>query len=242
MQSKFDTLYTPSQVFTVLSSALLLVSLLPLCTQSVDNEVDQNTLYRITEFFRQTYEIGQFAVTINVPMNQCENGFIPSTSPVFLTQDRNVNVKIIISVDNYPVYNGIELIAAGIQKTPTPAHSEFLLMNPLNASPLTVLLNKRNDGCVIFYTLNSPCINTCLSTTNWYNIIPGLDKLQAYQGIKAFAFSNIWIHDQNNINELKEKLQEIASRIPLYRCFGGACTLCGKPGSNAEINGACLNV
>ncbi len=185
------------------------------------------------------YEIGQYAVAINVPKDQCKNGFEPSTSPDFLKEDKNFeNVKNIISADETPVYKGKELIAAGVQKTPNTAHSEFLLMNPPNNSPLTYLLNKKKDGCVVFYTLNSPCMDSCLSGK--YNIIGGLNKLKAYKGIKAFAFKNIWSHDQKRQNELREKLKVIASRIPLYRCKTDMCTLCGEPGSTTEINKACL--
>ncbi|XP_016091766.1 uncharacterized protein [Sinocyclocheilus grahami] len=247
MQSRFNTQFSASSlqsvtdimVFIVLSRAFLLVSLLPLYSQSVEGEpVDIETLDKITKFFHQNYEIGQYAVAINVPKTQCENGFIPSTFPDFLKEDKNVNVKNIIRADEGPVYEGKELIAAGVQKTPNTAHSEFLLMNPPDNSPLTNLLNKRKDGCVVFYTLNSPCINTCLSGN--YKITGGLDKLKAYKGIKAFAFKNIWTQDQNRQDELREKLKVIASRIPLYRCKSKKCTLCGEPGSNTEINTACL--
>ncbi|XP_043072604.1 uncharacterized protein LOC122323037 isoform X2 [Puntigrus tetrazona] len=192
----------------------------------------------MTRFFHFNYEIGQYAVAINVPKNQCKKGFIPSKSPNFLKDDKKAEVKNIISADENPVYVGNELIAAGVQKKPNTAHSEYLLMNPPDNSPLTNLLNKRNDGCVVFYTLNSPCMNTCLSGK--YNIIGGLNKLKAYGGIKAFAFKNIWSQDQTRQDDLKEKLKLIASRVPLYRCNGNACTLCGEPGSDTEINVSCL--
>ncbi|XP_026142648.1 uncharacterized protein LOC113118006 [Carassius auratus] len=227
------------KVLILLSRALLLVSLLHLYSQSVECEsVDINTLHEITRFFHQNYEIGQYAVAINVPEDQCKKGFKPST---FLREDRNVDVKNIISAHTNPVYEGRELIAAGVQTTPNPAHSEFLLMNPPNKSPLTRLLNKRKNGCVVFYTLNTPCMNTCLNDRSKFNIIGGLNKLKNYMGIKAFAFKNIWNHDQNRTNELREKLQMIANRIPLYRCNSDICTLCGEPQSNIEINDGCLN-
>uniref|UniRef100_A0A672L478 Uncharacterized protein n=1 Tax=Sinocyclocheilus grahami TaxID=75366 RepID=A0A672L478_SINGR len=209
-----------------------------LYSQSVEGEpVDIETLAKITRFFSSEVsfhftevKVRQYAVAINVPKTQCENGFIPST---FLKEDKNVNVKNIISADERPVYEGKELIAAGVQKTPNTAHSEFLLMNPPNNSPLTNLLNKRKDGCVVFYTLNSPCMNTCLSGK--YKITGGLDKLKAYKGIKAFAFKNIWMQDQNRQDELSEKLKVIASRIPLYRCKSNKCTLCGEPGEKFAL-------
>ncbi|XP_052437494.1 uncharacterized protein LOC127976943 [Carassius gibelio] len=225
-------------VLIVLSRALLLVSLLHLYSQSVECEpVDINTLHEITRFFHQNYEIGQYAVAINVPKKQCKKGFKPSTSRDFLREDRNVDVRKIISADKNPVYEGKELIAAGVQTTPNPAHSEFLLMNPPDDSPLTRLLNKRKNGCVVFYTLNSPCMKTCLNDRGKFNIIGGLNKLKNYGGIKAFVFKNIWHHDRNRTNELREKFQMIASHIPLYRCEPENCTLCG---SNTQIKGACL--
>uniref|UniRef100_A0A8C2ATI7 Uncharacterized protein n=1 Tax=Cyprinus carpio TaxID=7962 RepID=A0A8C2ATI7_CYPCA len=228
-------------VCIVLSRALLVVSLLHLYSQSVECEsVDIKTLARITRFFHQNYEIGQYAVAINVPKNQCKKNFNPSTSRDFLNEDNNIDVRNIISAGEKPVYEGKELIAAGVQRTPNTAHSEFLLMNPPDNSPLTRLLNKRKNGCVVFYTLNSPCMNTCLRDHGRYNIKGGLNKLKAYKGIKAFAFKNIWNQDRNSTDGLRRKLKEIASRIPLYRCKFNKCTLCGKPGSNTQIKSACL--
>ncbi len=112
-------------------------------------------------------------------------------------------------------------------------------MNPPNNSPLTELMNRRNDGCVVFYTLNSPCINRCLNNNNHNkNIIPGLDRLSAYQGIKAFVYTYIYRHDQNKPN-LRQKLQMIANRVPLYRCNQQGCILCGGPGG--RVIDQCLN-
>ncbi len=135
------------------------------------------------------------------------------------------------------VYRGHELITAGHSNA---KHSEDLLMNPPNNSPLTELMNKRKDGCVVFYTLNTPCINRCLNNNNHNkNIIPGLDRLSAYQGIKAFVYTYIYRHDQNKTN-LHEKLQMIADRVPLYRCNQQGCILCGEPGPNTRVIDQCL--
>nr|XP_055053376.1 uncharacterized protein LOC129438604 [Misgurnus anguillicaudatus] len=215
---------------------LFLIWLLSISTRSTEAQ-DFNNLASITKFLDLNYDIGQYSAAINVPQEQCHD-FKPSTVN-FLKNDKGNNVKNIIKDETNPVYKGEELIAAGVQKPPHTAHSEFLLLNPANKSPLTYLLNKRNDGCVVFYTLNSPCMNTCL--TGKYNIIPGVDELKNYQGIKAFAFKNIWTHDQGE-PELKEKLKTIADRVPLYRCQNNKqCILCGEPNSNAEIPDACLS-
>lgn len=112
-------------------------------------------------------------------------------------------------------------------------------MNPPNDSPMTDLMNKNKDGCVIFYTFYSPCINTCLNSNHRRNIIQSLEELKAYQGIKAFVYNNIFGNDKNNRN-LGTKLREIASRVPLYRCTRDGCVLCGQPGPNTAVNNQCL--
>ncbi len=187
-------------------------------------------------FFSISYENGQYAVAINVPKEQCQSGFYPSNNN-FLKNDTSDKVKPKIQPGSKVVYEGTELIAAGRH---TDAHSEHLLMNPPKKSPLTSLMNKKKDGCVVFYTLISPCIDRCLNNNEKDNIIPGLDELQAYQGIKAFAYTHIYINDKNKTN-LNEKLQIIADRVPLYRCNPQGCILCGEPGSNEIVIDQCLN-
>lgn len=113
-------------------------------------------------------------------------------------------------------------------------------MYPPKGSPLTYLLNKKKDGCVVFYTLNSPCIDRCLNKKHKDNIIPGLDELKEYQGIKAFVYSNINTKDKGKEN-LREALKKIADRVPLYRCNQQGCILCGEPDSNVQVNNQCLN-
>lgn len=188
-----------------------------------------------------SYYVGQYAAAINVPIEQCQPSFEPSVKN-FLKSDPSENVKNVIRGDTNPVYTGTELIAAGVQAKPYPAHSEYLLLNPVNNSPLTHLLNKRKNACVVFYTLNSPCINTCLSGK--YNIIPGIDELKNYQGLKAFVFQNIWKHDQGEERkeQLRKKLKTIADRVTLFRCRNNTCILCGQPNSNEGIKEECLSV
>lgn len=188
-----------------------------------------------------SYQIGQYAAAINVPVEQCQPNFNPSTKN-FLTSDPSENVKNVIRGDTNPVYIGTKLIAAGVQTKPNPSHSEFLLLNPVNNSPLTHLLNKEKNACVVFYTLNSPCMNTCLNGK--YNIIQGVNELSNYQGMKAFVFKNIWTHDQgeDKKEQLRQNLKTIADRVPLFRCRNNACILCGEPNSINGIREECLTV
>ncbi|XP_051535230.1 uncharacterized protein LOC127429912 [Myxocyprinus asiaticus] len=141
--------------FTVSLSGLLLV-LLPLLTQSVQGEsVDIDTLARIINFFEQNYKRvdkdghpRQYATAINVQKKQCQELFIPSQEN-FLTQENAGNVKNAITDETNAVYQGTELIAAGTKKVVISKkkqynmHSESLLLNPADNSPMTNLLNKK---------------------------------------------------------------------------------------------------
>ncbi|XP_056329941.1 uncharacterized protein LOC130241959 [Danio aesculapii] len=217
-------------VFAVLSRVLLGIVLLS-DIQSVANEkVDINTLARIQRFFHFNYENGlQYAVAINVPKKQCRSRFFPSPAN-FLKNDPSEDVKPYIKRDSMEVYQGTELIAAGVHRN---AHSEHLLMNPPFNSPLTHLLNKRNDGCVVFYTLISPCVDKCLNSNV---VLSGLCELENYQGMKAFVYTYIYNKDQNKQN-LRNELQKIANRVPLYRCGRNGCIYCENTVIDACLNG-----
>ncbi|ROL43553.1 hypothetical protein DPX16_13484 [Anabarilius grahami] len=180
------------------------------------------------------YNNGQYAVAINVPQWQCQSGFTPKTSN-FLTHDPPATVRLNTRPNSMNVYRGTEVIAAGFHIN---AHSEHLLMHPTNNSPLTHLMNGMNR-CVVFYTLNSPCLNRCLNNNNLNNILQSLVELNAYQGIKAFVYTSIYTYDQNSPG-LRNGLQQIANRVPLYRCDRDNCILCGRPGSNIPVLEQCL--
>ncbi|XP_056329943.1 uncharacterized protein LOC130241961 [Danio aesculapii] len=207
-------------VFAVLSRVLLGIVLLS-DIQSVSNEeVDINTLASIRRYLTLNYGVSvQYA--INVPKEQCRRGFIPSSFN-FLTTDMSSDVKPYFQHESKEVYQGTELTAAVVRRD---ALYEHLLMNPPNNSPLTHLLNKRNDGCVVFYTYRfSPCVDGCLNSSV---ITAGLQELQNYQGMKAFVYTHIHKEDQNYQNLLNE-MKKIADRVPLYQCRGRSCMPCGN--------------
>uniref|UniRef100_A0A672NGT9 Uncharacterized protein n=1 Tax=Sinocyclocheilus grahami TaxID=75366 RepID=A0A672NGT9_SINGR len=163
----------------------------------------------------------QYATAINVPKDQCQQNFNPSQNN-FLTQEDAVNVKNAITDDTKALYQGAELIAAGTKKVVISKkkqynmHSESLLLNPADNSPMTKLLNKRKDGCSVFYTFESPCLDTCLDATGSHSILKALENWKEHDGIKAFVFKNFWKFDTNK--DLQTKFKQIVAHVPLYRC------------------------
>ncbi|CAM4550279.1 unnamed protein product [Leuciscus chuanchicus] len=229
--------------FTVFLSGLLLLFLLPDWTESVEDTVDIKTLARIINFFEKNYKRvdtdghpRQYATAINVPKDQCQQNFNLNT---FLTQEKAVNVKNAITDETNALYQGEELIAAGTKKQKKyNMHSESLLLNPADISPMSNLLNKRKDGCSVFYTFESPCVNTCLNLSSSHNIINALEKWKEHDGIKAFVFKDFWKFDIKK--DLQTAFKQIVAHVPLFRCVSeNECYACKGEG-NTPIDAHCL--
>ncbi|XP_042627685.1 uncharacterized protein LOC109104160 [Cyprinus carpio] len=184
----------------------------------------------------------QYATAINVPKHQCQKNFSPAQNN-FLTQEDAVNVRNALSDDTKALYQGAELIAAGTKKVVNKnkkynMHSESLLLNPADNSAMTKLLNKRKDGCSVFYTFESPCVDSCLNATRDHNILKGLENWKKHRGIKAFVFKNIWKRDLEK--NLQTILKQIVAHVPLYRCVSeNQCYACKGEG-NTPIDAHCL--
>ncbi|XP_066499887.1 uncharacterized protein [Hoplias malabaricus] len=211
---------------------LSLVCLLGLVCRSVEAEdVDINTLARIIQFFDNNYRqvekkdnieiVRQYAAAINVPKEQCQSGFVPDQNNFLKKEEEATNVKNKIYDPNLALYQGDELIAAGTLertegKKTYKRHSESTLMNPPDKSPMSTLLNKRKEGCVVFYTYNSPCVQTCIDINGNYNILKMLETWGKREELKAFVFKDIWKFDTRK--DLKENFKAITKYVPLYRC------------------------
>ncbi|KAL1261199.1 hypothetical protein QQF64_009026 [Cirrhinus molitorella] len=238
--------------FTIFLSRLLLLFLLPDWTESVENNtVDVNTLARIINFFEKNYKRvdgdghhRQYAVAISVPKHQCQPNFSPSNNS-FLTQENATNVKNAIANETNALYQGAELIAAGTRKVVISKkqqhnmHSESLLLNPADNSPMTKLLNKTKGGCSVFYTFDSPCVNTCLNATGNHSVIKALENWKKHAGIKAFVFKNFWKFDTHKKN-LQNEFKQIAAHVPLFRCVSETQCYACKGEGNTPINAQCL--
>ncbi|XP_051719357.1 uncharacterized protein LOC127495930 [Ctenopharyngodon idella] len=240
--------------FTVFLSGLLLLFLLSDWTESVeDDTVDINTLARIINFFEQNYKRvdkdghpRQYAIAINVPKHQCQQNFFPAQNN-FLPQEKVENVKNAINDETNALYQGSELIAAGTRKVVINKkkqynmHSESLLLNPVGNSPMTKLLDESKDSCSVFYTFDSPCVDTCLDATGSHSIIEALKNWKEHDGIKAFVFKNFWKFDEKDTKkDLQAEFKQIVAHVPLFRCVSeNECYACKGEG-NTPIDEHCL--
>ncbi|KAI4871402.1 hypothetical protein NFI96_009404, partial [Prochilodus magdalenae] len=208
----------------VLSGALsvLLLAVLPLFLRGTEaTGVDQNALARIISKIQKEYSPygeGQYAVAINVPVKYCSAGSNPDDGH-FLKNDKPDAAKRAMKGDAR-VYKGQELIGATRKQSTTKGflHSEYLLLRDPDEehSLMMNLLNKKKDGCVIFYTLNSPCIGTCLYEDGGRHILKALSMIKGRAN--AFVYTQIFHRDAKN-GELEEYLNNVHKEVPLYRCY-----------------------
>ncbi|XP_036413110.1 uncharacterized protein LOC118797915 [Colossoma macropomum] len=222
----------------VLSGTLsvFLLCLLSLSLRGTEAKVlDQNNLATIISYIQDTYgdEEKQFAVAINVPARKCTFGIKADQIDLLPYADAQT-VKAAMN-GAAKVYRGCQLI--GAKPKPIPGkrsnyHSEYLLLidsdppGPSSNGPaIRDLLENNPTGCLIFYTFNSPCVNTCSTPTKPYSIIPALEMFKNHAGPKAFVFHKVWQRDVNK-TQWEANMKEVNARVPLYRCDNGSCTLC----------------
>ena len=87
------------------------------------------------------------------------------------------------------------------------------------------LLKEVNEGCVVFYTYNSPCTKFCSNPNHCLNILDALDMFKEHKGPKAFVFTRVWRNDCDK--DISTNLKEVLKHVPLYRCDGNNCVACG---------------
>ncbi|XP_060759755.1 uncharacterized protein LOC132870186 [Neoarius graeffei] len=209
-----------------------------------NKDLDQNTLVSVIQFFHKNYDPdSQYAIAINVPKEQCA-GYVDNN---FLTKYPADNVKNGMNSDDR-LYTADELIAARPKKKKKfNIHSESILLRIPDSQgmvPMKRLLDRYSSGCVVFYTYNSPCVQTCTDPVGNYSILPALQQLfQNYNGPKAFVFTDIFRNDTQK-PQFAEQLKLVDDRIPLYRCIKGKqgqiteCFVCRD--SNRDIVEKCL--
>ncbi|XP_048866720.1 uncharacterized protein LOC125740059 [Brienomyrus brachyistius] len=253
-------------VHTGVLTGLLLLSLFS-SVLSVQ-KVDLNTLHRIIRVFETRFVQTpghQYAVAINVPAGQCGAGFNENN---FLSSEEANKVKNDLNDDTKRLYTGRQMVAAKPKGRGSNAiHSERILLMCEDSSqavtPMQNLLNTGDrNGCVVFYTYNSPCLDYCLNQVNdnnlknWekvqkekgkMNVPPAVEKcilnslsiLTNHPGPKAFVFSQVYDKDTKNTELLAPALKEVAEKVPLYKCNTNSCIECLD--NNNNFNSQCLS-
>ncbi|KAK2831101.1 hypothetical protein Q7C36_016187 [Tachysurus vachellii] len=202
---------------------------------STASGAEVKNLKKIIDHLQKTYGVkDQYALGINVLDKYCTSDDEPDKN--FLSQDKAEQVENGMKCRNH-IYNGKELVGARPKQSEGyNIHSEYLLLRGSDPSPMQKLLNKRENGCTVFFTLNSPCVKTCSTPTGRHSIISALDMFKNHKGPKAFVFKHIWHNDEGK-TEWKDNILEIEKRIPVYRCDNSGCVHCV---TNKVVNTRCV--
>ncbi|XP_043390819.1 uncharacterized protein LOC122463702 [Chelonia mydas] len=118
-------------------------------------------------------------------------------------------------------------------------HSEWRLLWGQQQSPVQKLLARtyNSSSCLIFFTLNSPCVTTCLQENGPYNILKMVSDtfLNISNDYKAFVFQKIYWRDWEN--EMPQSLLDAwhqLKNVPLLRCDNNGCRDCSGNDPNTN--------
>ncbi|KAI4885145.1 hypothetical protein NFI96_028892, partial [Prochilodus magdalenae] len=190
----------------------------------------------------------QYAMAVRITQNQCIQG--SNLQDLASLKKEVSDFKNTLTGRN--VFEGQMIIAA---RDKNEKHSEYRLLLEGDGKVIKKLLQntaERNDeDCVIFYTYNSPCLDTCLNETadnvkrerdekrieqgkkpkeTYRCIYPALDIFTEVRGPKALVFTLLYGEDPNN-PKLSECLGKITEKIPLYQCDNNRCRRCEQGNS-----------
>lgn len=131
------------------------------------------------------------------------------------------------TVRNFGVYEGHRMVAASYRGS---LHAEYrLLHGEGKVSPIQNLMNKAPEaGCIVFFTLYSPCLSQCVNTGDYFNIIKELsvfDKLNEAQ--RAFVFRNTYFDDKKRTDdEIWAGWRALDEKMALFNCKNSICRRC----------------
>ncbi|XP_077345313.1 uncharacterized protein LOC143989156 [Lithobates pipiens] len=173
--------------------AILTLLCLWSCIVTVTSLTDRQ-VHRATKYIKETFNLAdmdntrQYAYVAVFSKQECDSlsnnnnlQILKNEDPAGITDALNNTQKI---------YQGRQMVLATYGER--GFHSEYRLLFPLsnksNVSPVEQLVNTNpNANCVIFYSLNTPCVGICTNTTNGRNIIQKLPVFNKYNNNKAFV-------------------------------------------------------
>uniref|UniRef100_A0A671M3V2 Uncharacterized protein n=1 Tax=Sinocyclocheilus anshuiensis TaxID=1608454 RepID=A0A671M3V2_9TELE len=120
----------------------------------------------------------------------------------------------------------------------TGENSEHILLFPPGNSPMDTLLNNTDrNNCVVFYSSNSPCVETCIKSTD--NIFPGLANWTNVrkEGMNVFVFGKLRKYVGK---ETGNDFLIINMLMPLYRCTSTNVVECQNCLKDDAVNPFCL--
>uniref|UniRef100_A0A8C2J1A7 Uncharacterized protein n=1 Tax=Cyprinus carpio TaxID=7962 RepID=A0A8C2J1A7_CYPCA len=231
-----------------LRGLVIFLCLLHLCVQGIQ-EVNTVCLAQMTQYFYDNVQPktkqgtdAQYALSIYVPPAHCvysgtkiKNVFDKEDAAlVKMLLNKGAKCELCTKPKNVIASRPVKI------DEKTTEHSEHVLLYPVGNSLMDKLLAKaRDQSCVVFYSYNSPCVETCLQSAD--NITEGLRNwINKRKGqMNAFVFQEIWHRD--NDRDRQTEFQNIDKIVPLYRCMKSSNAMeCRKCVNNNVVDPFCL--
>ncbi|XP_069830237.1 uncharacterized protein [Dendropsophus ebraccatus] len=219
----------------VLLAALCLWSCVLTATPLSPEQVGKITNYIEQNIFRGLQE--QYAYFVKFTDQECNKDLQTGDFDEALNVEKSAGIP--DKVVKKEIYIGNRMVAASYKKEKRyEVHAESRLLNPLSdtgKSPISTLLEKNPAaGCVVFFSLNSPCVQTCTDPKGKYNIIDKLNRVNL-PGNRVFAYTKVFEKDKKRPeNEVWKNWGELDAKMSLLRCSGNNCIKCFNNGAKDE--------
>ncbi|XP_068089291.1 uncharacterized protein [Hyperolius riggenbachi] len=228
----------------MMGPALVTVLCLLACLPSVE-PITGEEWARVTRFVNNELIAGhftfQYAFVVKLAATECRQLNENTIREALTLNQRQLN-DLRNTVRNYGIYEGRRIVAASYSNETPRNHAEYRLLESVNRAPSPVqnLLNRGSRaGCVVFYSLYSPCLTRCVNERRPYNIINELDVFNGIaEGNKAFVFRDVYSEDiDRSPTEIWQAWGALNNRMTLYRCTDNNCIRCFQEGL---FTGQCL--
>ncbi|KAM3932452.1 uncharacterized protein RB166_005526 [Leptodactylus fuscus] len=206
--------------------------------------LNQEHVGRVTSYFEKNIFKGsgdQYAYFVKFTEGECNKGLKTQDIKNAMEDDKSANIRDTIFNKDKEIYQGSRTVAATYVKVKKfDIHSESRLLNPLpnsKESPISNLLKMDPPaGCVVFFSLNSPCVQTCTDPKGKYNIIDKLNKVKLPKSKnRAFAYTKVFEKDKKKPEaDVWKNWEALNAKMTLLRCSGNNCIQCFNNGDQDE--------
>ncbi|XP_065427238.1 uncharacterized protein LOC135976267 [Chrysemys picta bellii] len=198
-------------------AGLLLLPLLLCFVPETTGNIDEKRLRDIVDHVDRYGVAEQYAFAVSLNRTYCQNtaGLKRELPAHKLQQMRNALNQM---GGLYDPADG-HIVAATVNRLESGAgqHAEWRLLQGGQNSPVQKLLARTSgqNSCLIFFSLNSPCVGTCLAENGPYSILQMVSDTfhPIDDDYKAFVFRQIYWQDQNQWQAWHQ-----LRNVPLYRC------------------------
>nr|XP_033803175.1 uncharacterized protein LOC117361652 [Geotrypetes seraphini] len=210
-----------------------------------DKRIHTAVQYVLNKYLNPHQIKGQHAYILKFTQEEC-NTLNDNVLEGVLEHD--TATKVAKALQNGDVYEGTRMVIAKPKDNKNyMEHAEYRLLNPIKAnqkSAVQKLLDKQPvNGCVIFYSLISPCVNKCLNTENRREIMRYMNVFDDIgNNYKVFVYKLIYnVVKQLQKEQVWNSWKKLNQKMPLYRCDLRDCFQCFPRGDYTVFdNNVCM--